>query len=276
MKISTIKGYRSMLSSVFRHLDLDITGSQDLHDIVRSFSIQVPRRTVQAPSWDLEAVLKALCSAPYEPLGRADFRALTKKTLFLVSLATAKRVSELQAVHRWVGFNRDGNAVLGYLSEFLAKTESAANPLPREYVLKNLSGLVGREDQERLLCPVRALKFYLEATKGILPRPRSLFVSVRNKTRPITKTAISFFLRETITQALQPEGGPPAAGVRAHSIRGLATSLNYWKNQSLSAVLEAATWKANTVFVSHYLKDVQRTYEHCHSLGPFVAGGAIV
>ena len=276
LSVSTIKGYRSMLSSVFRHLDLDITGSQDLHDIVRSFSIQVPRRTVQAPSWDLDLVLKALCGAPYEPLGLADFRALTKKTLFLVALATAKRVSELHAVHRWVSFNRAGHAVLGFLPEFLAKTESSANPLPREYVLKNLSDLVGREDEERRMCPVRALKFYMEATKEVLPRPRSLFVSVRDKTRPLSKNAISFFLRETIQQAIQPEGAPAPAGVRAHSIRGLATSLNFWKNRSLAAVLEAATWKANTVFVSHYLKDVQRTYEQCHSLGPIVAAGAVV
>ena len=48
------------------------------------------------------------------------------------------------------------------------------------------------------MCPVRALKFYLEATKEVLPRPRSLFVSVRDKSRPLSKNAISFFLRETI------------------------------------------------------------------------------
>ena len=33
-------------------------------------------------------------------------------------------------------------------------------------------------------------------------------MSVRNKTRPFTKSAFSFFLRETLLQALQPEGGP--------------------------------------------------------------------
>ena len=37
-------------------------------------------------------------SPPYEPLDSCDFRALSSMTLFLVSLATAKRVGDLQAL----------------------------------------------------------------------------------------------------------------------------------------------------------------------------------
>ena len=43
-------------------------------------------------------------SSEYEPLERLSLRALTKKTLFLVALATAKRVGELQALSRQVSF----------------------------------------------------------------------------------------------------------------------------------------------------------------------------
>ena len=55
-------------------------------------------------------------------------------------------------------------------------------------------------------------------------------------------------------------------------MRGLATSLNFWKNSSLESVLEATT-RNHTVFVAHYLEDVQRTYEHIHSLGLTIADG---
>ena len=47
-------------------------------------------------------VLKSLLLSPFEPLELADFRALTKKVLFLVALATAKKVGEIQALSRHV------------------------------------------------------------------------------------------------------------------------------------------------------------------------------
>ena len=69
-----------------------------LQDLVRSFSIERPRRPKAPPSWDLDAVLQHLMPSAFEPLESVSLRALMKKTLFLVSLATAKRVSEIQAL----------------------------------------------------------------------------------------------------------------------------------------------------------------------------------
>ena len=66
--------------------------------------------------------------------------------------------------------------------------------------------------------------------------------------------------------------------VVAHSVRGVATSFNFWKNKSLKDVLTAATWKTPSVFAKHYLKDVERfaPQDLIYSLGPIVAGGGIV
>ena len=55
-------------------------------------------------------------------------RLLTQETLFLVALATAKRVGELQALSTQVAF-QDNNVVLSYLLDFVAKTETPTNPL---------------------------------------------------------------------------------------------------------------------------------------------------
>ena len=50
------------------------------------------------PPWNLEVVLSALKKPPYEPIESADIRALTLKTVFLVALTSARRVSEIHAL----------------------------------------------------------------------------------------------------------------------------------------------------------------------------------
>ena len=88
-------GYRSMLSAVFKSVLLEISSSPVLHDLLRSFQVEV-----RPPSWDLPTVLTYLRSSSFEPLSFISLRDLARKTLFLISLATAKRVGELQALSR--------------------------------------------------------------------------------------------------------------------------------------------------------------------------------
>ena len=45
------------------------------------------------------------------------------------------------------------------------------------------------------------------------------------------------------------------AAPNAHSIRGIATSA-FFRNWSLASLLEASSWRSNTVFTSFYLADV--------------------
>ena len=96
--MSTIKGYRAMLSSVFKFCLPEISTSPILKDLVRSFEISAPRPLHQLPSWDLDKVLEYLSGPPFEPLADASFRNKTRKAPFLVAMATAKRVGELQAL----------------------------------------------------------------------------------------------------------------------------------------------------------------------------------
>ena len=60
---------------------------------------------------------------------------------------------------------------------------------------------------------------------------------------------------------------------RAHSIRGVAASVSFLRNWSVSRVLEAATWSLNPIFASFYLKDLSCILDNCSSLGPFVTAG---
>ena len=64
-----------------------------------------------------------MLSDAFEPLRNAPLRALAKKVLFLLALATAKHVGELQALSLIVSFV-GSDACLSYVPEFVANSES--------------------------------------------------------------------------------------------------------------------------------------------------------
>ena len=92
LSVSSVLGYRSMLSAVFRFKLPEISTSTVLRDLLRSFKVEAPVLPVRPPAWDLDAVLRYLNSSSFELLDSTSLRSLTKKVLFLVSLATAKRL----------------------------------------------------------------------------------------------------------------------------------------------------------------------------------------
>ena len=98
-------------------------------------------------------ILKYLNFSTFEPLAHCSPRNLTKKVLFLVSLATARRVGEIQAVSRYVSFV-GSDACLSYVPEFVAKTESSSHPLPCSFLVKSLSDFTAGLEDESLFCPV--------------------------------------------------------------------------------------------------------------------------
>ena len=69
---------------------------------------------------------------------------------------------------------------------------------------------------------------------------------------------------------------PASSSFRAHSVCGVAASVAFACNASLSSLLEAATWGSASVFTSFYLSDVQFSSDQGFSLGPVVAVGAVV
>ncbi|MPD02935.1 hypothetical protein E2C01_098544 [Portunus trituberculatus] len=105
---------------------------------------------------------------------------------------------------------------------------------------------------ERLLCPVRVLRHYLHRT-ALPTRPRNLFLAVRCPSRPTSKGAISFFLRDIIKSAHTsfPDSSCRKLKVRAHDIHGIATSMPLWKNCSVPTILRAACWRTPLVFADH-------------------------
>ena len=266
--LSIIKGYRAMLAAVFKFPLPEISSSPILKDLIRSFEISAPRPIFPPPPWDLDKVLEFLSGPPFEPLARASFLDKTKKALFLLAMATAKRVSELQALSFSVSFQGE-DLVLYYDPFFRAKTESVINPLPRSVVVPSLSDFAGNLPG-RLHCPVRAIKYLRKAARSASFIPSRLFVSPKNPKRSMSKNAMSFYLRQLIVDSGAVSSTRPP---RAHDIRGIATSLNYYSNLSLTSLMQVATWKSKRVFASRYLKEVSATQDNIQQFGPLVIAG---
>ena len=215
-----------------------------------------------------------LMSSAFEPLESVSLRALTKKTLFLVSLATTKRVSEIQALSKTV-VAIGNDLVVSFIPYFIAKTERVDAPVPHSFRVLSLREFAGALEEGSLRCPVRALNIYLRRTSSGVVRASSLFVSPRSPSHPISKNAISYFLREVISEAgavIQDVAAP----LPAHSVRGVATSVSFLWNWSIFKVLEATTWRLNSVFASFCFRDISYVFQGLRSLGPFVAAGSVI
>ena len=98
LKPSTIAGYRRAIADGLGLKGEQFSKSLELSRLLASFYRDKPVANRSIPSWDLALVLHALTKQPFEPLGKASLKLLTFKTVFLLTLASGKRRSE---VHAW-------------------------------------------------------------------------------------------------------------------------------------------------------------------------------
>lgn len=208
------------------------------------------------PPWDLELVLRALGEPPFEPLESVDLKWLSFKTALLLALATAKRVGELHAlsVHEHLcRFLPEGAGVfLRPNPAFLPKVLSSSRP-SQDIEVRSLYSTEEGVRRHSLVCPVRALRMYLQQTQNHRQTDQ-LFVCFRPdlRGRPLSKARLSHWLVGAIQQAYVGAGVPLQSGVRAHSTRGMATSWASWRGASLGEICAAATWSAPSTFARFY------------------------
>ena len=122
------------------------------------------------------------------------------------------------------------------------------------------------------LCPVRAVRCYLNRTAPHRQRCEKLFVTAGCNKKEIAKNTVSFWLWKTISRVYQLSGRPLLdPPPRARETHGIAQSLLFKKNFSVAQVLKAGTWRKHSTFMRHYLQDLaHRSLETFH-LAPVVA-----
>lgn len=131
------------------------------------------------PRKDLNKVLVALMGKPFEPLATVPFKLLSYKILFLVSITSARRVSELGALSthpRLCVFHRDKVVLLPDPS-FLPKVNTIFHRV-QELVLLSFcpKPTHPREKLCHSLDVRRAFWFYLERSKEF-QKSEALFIN---------------------------------------------------------------------------------------------------
>ena len=128
LSVLTIKGYQSALNSVFVLKGMDLADSHEISMLLRSFSKSARPEELRLPTWDVTLILQSLTRAPYEPLLTLDECLLAQKMLFLLALASAKRVGELHTLLYRVSHSRDwGEVSFSFIAGFVAMTQDPSS-----------------------------------------------------------------------------------------------------------------------------------------------------
>ncbi len=167
-------------------------------------------------------------------LRRLHLSFLTYKTVFLIALASASRVSELHALSRQDGFiewHENGNVSLSVQPGFLAKTQ-LPDVLPRPVLICRLP-VDASSRSKQLLCPVRCLSAYLQTTHPCEFSDR-LFVRWSKNRARFFPQILSTWIRRVIVNAYEDANQElPHMTRAAHEVRALASSLTFMSNASL-------------------------------------------
>ena len=228
-------------------------------------------------------MLQALTRSPFEPMNEATLEYVTKKTVFLVALGSGRRRSEIHAMSAdkdCLRFAADKSKVTLLTSPgFLAKNQPPDFESP-QVVIPALSPQFDRGEPERLLCPVRALRFYLEAALKVRKGRKTLFVPFKEGTTgEIRPHHVSRWIQDVVHEAYvsAQEEDQQVLQVSAHEVRAFASSWRMFNRScSIDEIMQAAFWRSDTTFTKFYLREMCGQALSLYSLGPLVVGQAVV
>ena len=282
---STIDGYRTAIVDTLGPTAQHIAHNADLHRLLSSFHRDRPKSSRNLPKWNLSVVLNELTKAPFEPMKDTDLKHLTLKTAFLLALASGKRRSE---IHAWVA-NKVANlgqwekVALFPSSDFIAQNQLAreGSQSVSPVTIPALTTIVDRQFKEdRTLCPVRALRFYLDRTKDLRGSRSLLFISFKKgHTSDIRPATLSSWLKQTILLCYKQadQQAWDLVQVKAHDIRAFAASKAFYGGVSVDQIMQACHWKAHNTFTNFYLKDLTWSdTDNNMYLGPVVAAQQVL
>ena len=122
--VTTIKGYKSAIALALKTENTDVTNSPELTALVKARAAEIPPRETTPSKRNPTLVLETIIKEPSEPLETAPLKFLTHKCAFLLTLASAKRIRELQALSGKTAHREDWSLVFFDLAkDVLAKNE---------------------------------------------------------------------------------------------------------------------------------------------------------
>ena len=186
------------------------------------------------PSWDLSLVLMSFTKAPFKPLKDASLNILTFKTVFLMALASGKRRGE---VHAWTFSSLRHKphwkeVTISPSPAFLAKNQLASDcpDSLKPVVIPALKPFLSSDlTEDMTLCPVRALRYYLDRTSALRRGKNLLFISFKEGfDRDFMRSTISSWIRLTVLLACQSSNfDTQDLRVKARDVRSMSASLAF-------------------------------------------------
>ncbi|KAK2902582.1 hypothetical protein Q8A73_012328 [Channa argus] len=238
--LNTVKTYAAAISSCPEGF---ADRSVFSHPLLKRFLRGVRWQRPLAPPWDLSLVLCALVASPFEPLDQVPLRLLSWKTALLLALTSMKRVSDLSAL----SVSPECLSVRGDLSLAVLRPNPAFMPKcitssfrSRVITLEGFFTPPHTSEEHassHLLCPVRALSYYVERTSTIR-RSERLFVHYREGFAglPLSAQRLCHWLCEAIFQAYESAEAQTPEVIRAHSTRGIASSVSLLRGVSVEDI----------------------------------------
>ena len=284
--VSTVGTYRSaILQTLKMRGTTDLQDSTVIHQLMRSFRLERPRNPRVVPRWDLNLVLSALLKPPFEPMATAGLKEISWKTYFLILLAAGRRRSDIHAVAANRVYSKEDNSqvilypLLGFLPKAIDAAEGGARFQPITIPALTNSIGHGRDEPDRLLCPVRALKFYRQRTEQLRGGRKRLFIPYKvGSTKELGVNTLSSWTKLLIQLAYKTVSDQDLLlrDISAHEARGIAASLAVQATFSLEDIMASCIWKNHSTFTDYYLRDVSYILENLHTLGPIVAAGKVI
>ena len=258
----TINGYRSAIADKLGNSTINVGKDENLTHLLDSFHRDRPKGRRGIPSWNLSLFLHQLTKAPFEP--------------------------------PWVQVNAGVRSMLGYITtsdtsqtglrcplypspSFLSKNQLAKEgpDSVAPVVIPALAPSLDRSLKgDRSLCPVRALRYYLDRTSDIRQNKELVFVSFKKGfDKDISPATISSWIKQTVILCyeLSDQEALSLHQVKAHDVSSFAASKAFQSGISLDQILSACHWKSHNTFTQFYFKDVAWADSELFHLGPVVA-----
>ena len=165
--------------------------------------------------------------------------------------------------------------------DFIAKNQLAREGSQRVSLvtIPALTTIVDRQFKEdRTLCPVQALRYYLDRTKDLRASRSLLFISFKKgHTSDITPATLSSWLKQTVLPCYKQadQQALVLVQVKAHDIRAFAASKAFYGGVSVNQIMQACHWKAHNTFTNFHLKDLIWSDNNVY-LGPVVAAQQVL
>ncbi len=171
------------------------------------------------------------------------------KTLLLTALASIKRVGDLQAF--WSTSWTDSSATLRPRPGYVPQVHTT--PFRDQVVNLQVLPLEEADPALALLCPVRALRRYVDITQSFSPSEQ-LFVCYgeQQKGKAVSKQMGPLNSVDAIILAYEAQGAPCPLRLHAHSTRGVASSWELARGASLVDICRPAGWATPNKFARFY------------------------